>query len=186
MPGEHKSSFPTVSRTIAEDKKAHEFLNKLGLRKPDTAAEVLEHTLPKYDEPAVWQPRDEAFLKDLELVVEAWNTDSSKTRNKLQDRLSVSYIIPTVNPLTAERVLTKPGEAYFPTRELIEYFTNSHSVRFVEQIFHEQLDQELRRIFHSLGVSSAPRRLECETNLSNAELRELRYQRRTSRTVESY
>lgn len=51
LPGISNTGFrteKTVKKVIADDKEAREFLEELGLPKPDLYAEVIESVLPKY------------------------------------------------------------------------------------------------------------------------------------------
>lgn len=174
LPSEHKSHFPTVKRNVAKDKDALAFLRRLGLRKPDATAEVLEHVIPRYIETVEWQASDETLLEDLKLIVEAWRTDSTKVRNKLQERLRASYFVPSLNPATGERTLTRPGEAYCHSVELETYFVSSTSTRFVQQVLPADLQEEFDGFLRSLGVAAEPRRIEFEPDLTREERRRLR------------
>ena len=174
LPGEHKSYFPTVKKVIASDKDALEFLRRLGLRKPDSAAEVIEYVLPRYTATAAWHKEDEGMQRDLKLIVDAWRTDSTKAKDRLREQLRTSSFVPCRNPASGERFLATPLESYFRSVDLETYFTGNESVRFVETVMPPDAQEVFDKLLGELGVAREPRRVEFDPNLSWEERSRLR------------
>lgn len=129
LPAEgRETAFPIVRKQICENDEARKFLERLGLRKPDLVAEVLELILPKYEGKDINTGSEEEYIRDLEMVTEALTQANAAQRKILRDRVSRARLLYSQNAVNneaylfaiPERVVIKGGEfdfLYFDSKD---------------------------------------------------------------------
>ena len=172
LPSETKSSYPTVKKTITENKEALDFLKSLGLGEPDLFAEIREFVMHKYKsgEPSI---EDDEYFEDFQKLLSALKGHQDTKRQELLSSMKDSWIIQTFNPATNQKRFVKPKEAYANNPELRSYFDGYESAYFVSEEHYVRFDkQELDDIFKELGIAHQPKRIGFRPDLvSSADLR---------------
>lgn len=174
LPSNSNSYFPTVKRSIANDKEAREFLKELDLKEPDAIAEVIEHTLPKYKQSSSKSP-EEDNLKDVKQILQALETDSIAKKKNLIDELNSTPFFLSFNHATGETLYKKPSEVYLSNSGLETYF-KGYDKAFFPYKGYKNLDvqEKLSHFLSSLALMDKPRRIEFKPQLSLKEKEILR------------
>lgn len=147
LPGNSDSSFPTVKKFITENKKAREFLEKLGLSEPDKIAEVIEVILPKYQKDNI-DVSEEENLTDVRKILQALS-EGEKTR--LTHRLQDTAFLVAYNNKTEEISYKKPSEIYLSeiytgNNELETYFEGNCNVYFLGNSYRDFKKEQLLKL----------------------------------------
>lgn len=173
LPSETRSQYKTVKRILADNEDALKFLKELGLTKPDLFAEIREFILPKYQrDDAI---KDESYLEDFEKLLTAYETIASSKKKDFIEQLSKVTFIDSIKHNTKESSLCNPSKTYLKETDLIEYFSNNHTVYFVSDALYETFGEErLKPFLIDLGTEDKPRRIEIDANLSWEEKNKLR------------
>ncbi len=171
LPGDTKSKYKTVKRSLTQNENALKFLKELGLRKPDIFAEIKEFIIPKYqvESPA----KDSEYFEDLNKLLKAHKKLPEKDKKELLERLSNVSFIDAVKSDTGESSLRKPSEVYLKNDNLIKYF-EGYTVWFVSDELYKKFGQELDIFLKEVGVEDKPRRVEISGNLTEQEKAKLR------------
>ena len=103
-----------IKSEISQNENAHKFLKELGIPEWDIVAEVIGKILPKYwNNPSSISSAE--YERDLSKIVSAYDTDSAKKKNQLQEKLQTTSFI-FVNALDASNPMyLKPNQLYFGT-----------------------------------------------------------------------
>jgi len=140
----------TVRRAVADSPAARQFLEALGLARPDVLAEVLSLILPRYDglEVASLDPAQHAA--DLEAVMVALEEAAAGPRAELLDRLAQTPFLIGENAATGEQRMTPPTGLYQRSRELESYFDGNPDAWFAADRYGPWLAQ-----LRGMGVRQA-------------------------------
>lgn len=179
LPPAEPTDYPVVTRAIAAEPHAREFLLRLGLREPDVGAEVLDRVLPKYASGTTAPPAPEEHRRDLEKIFRALAADSEAQRARLIDRVRRTPCLRVRNAATGADALARPTSAYRPRSELERYFAGNPSAWFVAEPMD---DLGTREQWEALGVADLPRRLADDLALSAEDKRALRARQRAGWT----
>jgi hypothetical protein len=171
LPPSDQTDYPIVKRTIAEDKRAWQFLSSLGLSEPDIVDEVIERVLKRYEGGSAHSVSDEQHAADLHKIFSALKTDSQAKRERLLGRLKRAAFVRARNAATGETTLVEPDRAYLRTPELETYFAANSEAWFLAGASH-QVGTEADWL--GIGVETKPRRVELRNMLSWDEKRALR------------
>ncbi len=147
LPSENDTEFPVVSRKISKDKKALEFLKKLGLTKPDAVAEVIEFVLPKYRQsnPDI---SDDEHRQDIKKILKAYETNSRENKSELMKKLKETAFIRAENIVLQQIEYKKAERLYFKNEELSVYFKGNKDAWFISSKYNEKF----KEMFKELGV----------------------------------
>jgi hypothetical protein len=149
LPGEAKTGFPTVRASVCATETASEFLQSLGLTKPDPVDDVVYNVLPKYDQVDVRRADYEA---DIRSVLTAFATDSKGQRERLVDALSQTSFVMAVDAGDSSKCLSKPGEVYQATDRLKELFAGIADVRLVDDTYACLRGENVRALLDACGA----------------------------------
>lgn len=143
------TSLPVVKLALTRDEGAARFLTALGIPKLDKVAEVIERILPKYQS----EVSIDEHLRDMDRILQAYQTDSRKGQGKLQERLeSTPFVLVEAWDRGHERFCL-PAEAYFRSSELEIYYQGNEEIGFAS----DRYTKAMREMLKALGVSSAVR-----------------------------
>ena len=120
LPSSITTSFPTVRLSICQPQEAYKFLISLGLTEPDPVDDVVRNILPKYRPNEA--PDDEGYEIDIQRIMNAFNTDSNKQREKLVSALRETEFVRAVDG-EGTTFVTMPRELYLATERLKELFS---------------------------------------------------------------
>lgn len=140
--GSSKTGFntdKTVKKAIADDKEAREFLEELGLPKPDLYAEVIESVLPKYQKDEIDISNDEN-LTDVEKTIQALKNAPSEKKEELVKELEESRILQVREPVSNEQYWRSPNIIYltehFTGNDILEkYFEGNPDIYFLDEMY---------------------------------------------------
>lgn len=187
LPGDSPTDFPTVKRTICRNEQALDFLNKLGLKKPDIVDDVIQHVLPKYSQQNTKAISDETYQDDIARILNAYNTDSRQRRDELIAKIKMNYFVRCRNAGSNEIQLCNPQKSYFPTKELIQFFEGNSEIWFLDEELPVMKDEKLADMLLECGVSRKLKRIAFNPDFSWEEKQAIRrnsYGGRFTREVE--
>ena len=144
------SGLATVRRAVADSPAARQFLEALGLARPDVLAEVLSLILPRYDGLEVAALDLAQHAADLEAVMLALEEAAAGPRAELLDRLGQTPFLIGENAATGEQRLTPPTGLYQRSRELESYFEGNPDAWFAADRYGPWLAQ-----LRGMGVRQA-------------------------------
>lgn len=127
FPSEFRQHFPTIKDDIVNDPKAKEFLENLGLFKPDSVAGVFDIILPLYTCGSFSSIDERVHLQHIQWISKTIlsSTDAERTK-ELLDKLRNTSILYAKNIKTGAISLKKPIEIYlgeiFTGRKDIDIF----------------------------------------------------------------
>jgi hypothetical protein len=148
---------PTVKAEIAGDDEAYRFLlSDLKIPEFDIVAEVIEHVIPKYKSSN--PPQMDEHERDIEKIIEAFQTDSQEKRKRLKSALQKKPFVLSRTSILDSETYRRPDALYFQGDFLEIYFSGNSDVGFVCSFYKESAVE----IFANLGVSSEIR-VECKT-----------------------
>jgi hypothetical protein len=129
--------FPMVKRTIVQQERALEFLQRLGLEKPDIVDQVTRTVLPKYTSaiPVSYSPSQ--YAADIGLIGEAAEEAgrmaySATKRSELEGGLKRAAFVLSTNTSTTKRVFLKPKDVKHPTQELLAWDAGNDDTWFID------------------------------------------------------
>ncbi len=163
LPPEGETGFEVVSRAVAADAEALEFLVELGLDVPDVQAEVRENILPRYLEGSEEPPP--RYADDWEKVVAAYDAAEGMARTDLTKRVQEAYIVHV-----EKGPMLRPGTAYFASDDLRAYFGDAGLFVTARLLG----IPGAKKVLEVAGVATAPRRLPIESSLDEETRRRLR------------
>lgn len=169
----HTTNYPTVKRSITNNKKAQEFLKDFGLTTPDLFDEINEFILPSFKDDKI--PSD-YYLHIKKIITALDSQGKSEKRSRLIKDLRTYPFIKSQNNESGESRLKKYDEVYFLTEELEVYF-DGISTFFVSMQafpFPKNLINKLKSIFKEVGVKNYPIRRKIPSYLTSDEKKELR------------
>jgi hypothetical protein len=140
----------TVRRAVADSPAARQFLEALGLARPDVLAEVLSLILPRYDGLKLSELDPAQHAADLEAVMLALEEAAAGPRAELLDRLAQTPFLIGENAATGEQRLTPPTGLYQRSRELESYFDGNPDAWFAADRYGPWLAQ-----LRGMGVRQA-------------------------------
>ncbi|MBS3783503.1 MAG: hypothetical protein KGY78_03580, partial [Anaerolineae bacterium] len=111
LPSTVKSDFPTVRPSVCSTEEARGFLASLGLREPDPVDDVIDHVLPRYQS-AECIPREQSYASDIDRISAAFQTDSTKQKDRLKEALRDSLFVKAIDAGDGSKVMAKPEEVY--------------------------------------------------------------------------
>jgi hypothetical protein len=150
LPGIAATSFPSVRRSIASQAAARQFLDALGLTKPDIVDEVLEGIFPRYARLAVAELDVAQHETDVEVVARAMMEAGGDRRERLTDGLRETAFLVGENAASGERRLMTPGSLYQRSKELELYFEGNADAWFANDAYGPWLAQ-----LRAMGVHDA-------------------------------
>lgn len=183
LPSTGTTNFPTIKKSIIDDKNASDFLKKLGMIEPDLFAEIIEFILPKYAECIVIVDHATNIndLKKIKRLLEgAFQGDSSSSLARVKILLGklrlqgledyfadaepgkiipllFKAVLPSVRILKASNGLkseyTAPRDMYKRDLLLTQYFKNNPEAWFITDDYPDELLLMLRE----LGVNDSPK-----------------------------
>lgn len=117
LPSGSHSEFPLVEQNIANDKKAQEFLRKLGLYEPDQLAEMINHVLPRYLDSEVSVSKEENILH-IQQIAQVLQPDSlTKSQEDLIPKLKMLS-----RKIGLEELINNLDKTDIPPTRLIQAF----------------------------------------------------------------
>lgn len=141
------SRSPTVKVEIAGHDEARRFLlSDLKIPEFDIVAEVIEHVIPKYTSPNL--PQTDKHERDIEKILEAFQTASQENRERLKDALQETPFILSRLSVSGQEAYRRPDALYFHDEDLEMYFSGNPEVHFVSSIY----QGSALEMFASLGV----------------------------------
>ena len=128
------SQLPTVKAEIAYHDEVRRFLvSDLKIPEFDIVAEVIEHVLPKYTSPN--PPQTDEHLRDIEKIVEAFQTDSQEKQKRLKDALKETPFILSRSSVSDDEIYRRPDALYFLDDSLEMYFSGNSDVGLISSIY---------------------------------------------------
>ena len=148
LPGDFGSSFPTVKKSIAENKEAREFLKELELNEPDKYDEVIGHVLPKYKEKV--DISDWENINDVKRIIEVLKNVPQDKKQNLIDELKNIHFLKAVNPVKQEKCFCTPyihsiylTKGYSDNEILETYFEGNPDIYFLDDIYKDFKKEDL-------------------------------------------
>ncbi|MDA3808485.1 MAG: hypothetical protein PF440_11315 [Thiomicrorhabdus sp.] len=145
-------SLPIVKIKLTQNEEVYKFLKNLGIQDLDLVEEVIEGILPKYSTNLIEISINEN-TEDIRKIEHAFTTNSQEKRKRLREHLYSTYFIIAENLCGAGFIYHKPGEVYFGSDKLKNYFYGNTSTFFVSPKYPKEIFSFLK----DLGVSDSIR-----------------------------
>jgi hypothetical protein len=165
---------PVIKPVFVKDEACRRLFKRMNVQVWDPVEQAIKTILPAYQQPKSFNP--DRYLRDIRALVSAWSTATAEQQKKLLAALSRHRIIYALNLKKTRKGFFRPAETYWPTESLCLYFEGVSDAYFVWQGLLDTLPDNVT-LFHRLGVSRLPRRLETTAQLSHEEKYHLRGQR---------
>ncbi len=157
LPCDGFSGYETINPVLLQNEDTLKFVQQLGITEPSLKNEIYNFILPRYQDGANVDS-DPDFLKFFKYYKECPQSEVRSYIKLIKDCPFVKYHY-------RDRSVVSTGtgsELYFPTPELIAYFTAKPDARFVDLDHYESLIGEedldnLKRFLLELGVAETPR-----------------------------
>ena len=150
LPGNDRTDFPTVRRTVCGSEDALAFLKSLGLGPPDPVDDVIANILPRYDQdhPGVLDPD---YQSDIERMLAAFATDSTTQRQKLTSALRRVRFVRAVDAGDGSHRFVHPANAYQATQRLKGLFADAPGVLIVDDSKDYLRGDPIRTLLEAVG-----------------------------------
>jgi hypothetical protein len=156
LPPTEETHFPTVKRSIVANEQAAEFLDQLGLAKPDVFDEIVETVFPRYTGmPDERIPQNE-HQSNIRKILRAMSSDSEDGKRKIRSAAEGTPFLQAINQ-HGEIMLKPPDMIYADTPNLRRYFENCSNAWFLHEATAEYPLET--GIWDDLGVAQLPRRM---------------------------
>ena len=175
LPSETATDFPTVRESVCETEPALEFLQSLGLKKPDLVDDVIKHVLPKYGEDKTDIDAVD-YEADIERMLRAFDTDSKTQRERLIDALKKTKFVMAVDAGNGSKYRAKPEAIYLAKDRLKDLFKGVKGVLLVDDSYKCLGGDGIRRLLEACGAtrSLCPIVIDGTNRFSREELSEMR------------
>ena len=189
LPSTDRTEFPTVKDEVCASEGSLKLLRDLGLKEPDPVDDVIHNILPRYSEQAAEYPAE--YDGDVNRIVEAFQTDSTRRRAELLNHLQEASWIPCRNAATDEVILaTTEHNTYLPTQKLLELFSGNSEIWFVDRTRTCLQGKKCQAVLEACGAAEQLLRTKVPCDLSAEELSEIRrlagLQRSTTQASSDY
>ena len=181
LPSDKPTRFPTVRPSVCQSETARKFLESLGLRQVDPVDQVIGTVLRKFHSEKI---DDAGYEADIELILNAFDTDSHAQQAKLIDALRQTPFVRAVDAGADEKRFVLPGEVNLATERLKELFDGVEGVLLVDDTYKCLRGQKIQGLLEACGAARHLRPIPDESLLdfSNwSKLDQLRGERPTSR-----
>ncbi|AKB85358.1 sacsin N-terminal ATP-binding-like domain-containing protein [Methanococcoides methylutens] len=158
FPSEFRQRFPTIKDEIANDSKAKEFLENLGLLKPDKVAGVFDIILPLYSCNSISSINEKEHLQHIEWISSTIMSPADSERTEeLLDALKLTPILYARNICTGDISFRKPSEIYlgelFTGNKDIDIFFEGNPDIWILDDLYSDLDIDIT-FYYKLGCIS--------------------------------
>ena len=173
LPSGKKTDFKTVRKEVCRSEEAREFLEQVGVSEPDLVDDIIFHVLPKYTPEA--PPINNEYLADLQRILDAYDTDSMNSREKLLKNLRKTPFVAAEDAASSDIVFAQPKDVYIASQRLSDLFEGVNGVLLRSNV--QPLMTEKGR--NMLVAAGASRYLQTEefqnpNRFSQEEAREMR------------
>ena len=173
LPSNVESGFPTVRQAVCASDEARSFLLSLGITAPDLVDDVIVNVLQKYRSDKA-EFKEDQYVRDIERVRVAYDTDSKVQREKLLTALRETPFVAFGRFGQREAHLAKPGSVYIATDRIKSLFQDVPNVMIVEDSYDCLRGEKMREVLEACGAVRCPRPVEAPRALSYEEKSELR------------
>ncbi len=173
LPGNTKTGFPTVKRSVCQSREARSFLESLGLRVPDPVDDVITNILPKYGKDQVDIP-DREYQSDIERVLTAYDTDSTAQRSNLLSALREAKFIVAADTGNGVSQFVRPSETYLATERLTGLFEGVPGVLLVDNSRECLRGERIRDLLRATGTPEYLAPTQVEPSLTQEDKEEFR------------
>ena len=171
LPSSITTSFPTVRLSICQPQEAYKFLISLGLTEPDPVDDVVRNILPKYRPNEA--PDDEGYEIDIQRIMNAFNTNSNKQREKLVSALRETEFVRAVDG-EGTTFVTMPRELYLATERLKELFSGVPDVLLVDDSYSCLRGEDICEMMEVCGAQRYLRPIPIDAEFTWEERRSMR------------
>lgn len=147
LPVESRVEYHVVRKSIYENEKVAEFMQRLGLVAPDICTRVLNDIIPLYQEDS--EIEDDAHTDHVSVIADAMVLEESPHYSKMISALKDTTWALATNAKTGEQFYDKPTHLFLQSPELQTFFEENVNVWF--------LAEEVENIdWQKLGVRTGP------------------------------
>jgi hypothetical protein len=147
--GETKG-YAVIDSRLVEDEDVRDYLARIGVSKIDAISNIIKNVLPRYYSDSVQRIPPEQYRKDLQVILEAYKTDSRSQKNQILEKLKEIPFFPAENAASPKTIHYKlANEIYLPSKDLRNYFHGNEDawflikeiVNFDEDLISDLLDE---------------------------------------------
>lgn len=150
LPTASQSKFKTVKRTLLEKPEAKQFLEKLGLKQPDSVTEIKQFIVPKYQGDVI---EEQAYLEDVSFVMETWTNAIDHQKGEICDLLNSCWFVRCKNQVgDVSFQKRKETDVYFNSKVLLDWFSGGkdEAIYFID--IGSKITDEMKTFFECLDV----------------------------------
>lgn len=173
LPGTVATDFPTVHPEVCSTKASMAFLRSLGLHTPDPIDDVLRNVLPRYGRD-VDEIDGSHYESDVGRILDAFESDSKESSDRLLTALGDSYFIAARDAGTREECFSMAESVYIRSRRLIALFKGIDDILFVSTRYSVLQEQRARLLLDACGVTRHLRPQSTRCTLRDEELARIR------------
>ncbi|SHH81152.1 sacsin N-terminal ATP-binding-like domain-containing protein [Desulfofustis glycolicus] len=147
LPVESRVEYHVVRKSIYENEKVAEFMQRLGIVAPDICTRVLNDIIPLYQDDS--EIEDDTHTDHVSVIADAMDLEDSPHYSKMISALKDTTWALATNAKTSEQFYDRPTNLFFQSPELQTFFEENVNIWFLaEQV--ENID------WQKLGVRTGP------------------------------
>ena len=182
LPAEGCEGFPTIKKSLVEDRRIELFFVGLGLEEPDVYAYIEKTILPLYED----SPNEISFADHedhLRQIICAISQGPHDKRSSLKSVLKLTKFLLAKNMGTGTRTFQYPGALYLSSEAMNRYAQGNPNIWIIDEseAVLESMDDAG---WESLGVERFPRRKAVISSLSQSEKQHLRNGEKLTRELD--
>ena len=151
LPGDAETDFPTVHLAVCRTKQARDFLDAMGMKRPDPVDDIIRNVLPKYNSRQN-EITSAEYDKDIRRIVYASKTNNKRQQKRLIDNLSRTSLVRSIDGVSAQEKMCNPSVVYLPTDRLVQLFEGVPDVLFVSDRYECLRGATLRKLLQECGA----------------------------------
>lgn len=182
LPAEGCQGFPTIKKSLVEDRRIELFFVGLGLEEPDVYAYIEKTILPLY-EGSTGEISFADHLEHLKQIIGAVSQGPHEKRSSLKAVLKLTRFLLAKNMAQGTRTFQYPGALYLPSEAMNQYAEGNPNVWMIDES-ESVLELMDEAGWESLGVEKFPRRKSVVSSLSQSEKQHLRNGEKLTRELD--
>lgn len=173
LPREGMDGYKTVNKHLLESETTKAFIDKVGIKEPSPKDHIYNVVLPQYK---TEEKLDVAT--HFKLFYEYYKQCPQLEIDSYISIIRECEFVTWFNYDSEERYLGRAGDLYFPTEELLEYFSSKPETKFIDfqeyiNLLPDESEENIMSFFVRLGVSKEVRIVEYRYSSSEARAKGL-------------
>ena len=176
FPTGNKTDFPTVKEDVCISAGAQDFLESLGIQRPDLIDDIIAHVLPKYQSENS-RAAPNGYEVDVDRILRAYTeAQNHQRKQRLIDELSTTAWVMAVDINHGRKQLVRPTDLCLATERVRNVFSGITGVLLVDESFECLSRDNLSDLLTRCGANAdfVPTEIENSARFSTDELETMR------------